>query len=844
MYPIGYSKRKVNKILYSIDDAMLLLGCFANKPNLILSNKYRIGENDFRCKGCDESKFHHILYRTMYNLVASGAEEIDNVVVDTFLRNYPEQYNLCNQYDFMSFIPEIKQIASEKNIAVHYDVVRKFAMLREYKAVGFDITELYDEAKDEVSQRNKLNSISLRDIDKHFEQKRLNIKQNYISTENVEHYKAGSDFEHTKEVFKETPRLGLSFQSPYLNDIYRGIMGLTLRSGASGCVDAETEYFDGRQWKPICDFTNKDKVLQYNKDGTTSLVKPIAYIKAPCDEMWHFETKYGLNQTLSDEHNVVYITSKGNLAEKPMAELVDMHKSASNGFRGKFITTFYASGKGIRLTDAEIRLMCAVICDGTFNYKLSESNRGTDSWNKCRFHLKKNRKKERLRKLLKCAGYDYREYESAANGYTDFVVVVPFRCKEFSGDWYNCTNKQLKIICEEVMHWDGYYVTNKTFSTTSKSTADFIQYAFTATGHRATILVDDRCGRWHSNGKYQYKSICYVVSVSRKTSGLCTIGNSEINRVRPIDGYKYCFTVPSHMLVLRRNNRIFITGNSGKTITSIGDACMSGIKYYYDLEKKKYKTNKSYIGNVLFINTEMDLREELDVMFIAWISGVSRNKIMDGLYIHDEEERVDKARQILEQSGIYVVDDPEFTAKNLEEIIEDYIINKNVKLVVFDYVQNQGYVANELAQESGIPMREDMVLLTLTDRLKQMSRKHNIPILTGTQLNGRELEMPYPTEACLAGGKSQVRKADCSMIITPLSEKQMSEIEPYIAMYPDLPKPNMITHNIKGRASRFPKYIRVYQYVDLGTGRVQDLYATTKALEPLESIEKLTIYHQ
>ena len=270
---------------------------------------------------------------------------------------------------------------------------------------------------------------------------------------------------------------------------------------------------------------------------------------------------------------------------------------------------------------------------------------------------------------------------------------------------------------------------------------------------------------------------------------------------------------------------------------------MSGVKYYYDLEQKKYRTNKSYIGNVLFINTEMDLREELDIMFISWISGVSRQKIMDGTYMHDEEERVDKARQILEMSGIYVVDDPEFTAKNLEEIIEDYIIDKGVKLVVFDYVQNQGYVANELAQESGIPMREDMVLLTLTDRLKQISRKHNVPILTGTQLNGRELEMPYPTEACLAGGKSQVRKADCSMIITPLTEKQMSEIEPYIAMYPDLPKPNLIVHNIKGRASRFPKYIRVYQYVDLGTGRSQDLYATYKNRDPINNIEKLKIYH-
>ena len=97
---------------------------------------------------------------------------------------------------------------------------------------------------------------------------------------------------------------------------------------------------------------------------------------------------------------------------------------------------------------------------------------------------------------------------------------------------------------------------------------------------------------------------------------------------------------------------------------------MSGIKYYYDYNEKKYVTNKSYIGNVLFINTEMDLREELDIMFIAWISGVSRNKIMDGLYMNDEEERVDKAAQILAESGMYVVDDPEFTAKNLEEIIE------------------------------------------------------------------------------------------------------------------------------------------------------------------------------
>ena len=36
-------------------------------------------------------------------------------------------------------------------------------------------------------------------------------------------------------------------------------------------------------------------------------------------------------------------------------------------------------------------------------------------------------------------------------------------------------------------------------------------------------------------------------------------------QVPTTDGYKYCFTVPSHMLILRRNGNIFITGNCGKT---------------------------------------------------------------------------------------------------------------------------------------------------------------------------------------------------------------------------------------------------------------------------------------
>ena len=44
--------------------------------------------------------------------------------------------------------------------------------------------------------------------------------------------------------------------------------------------------------------------------------------------------------------------------------------------------------------------------------------------------------------------------------------------------------------------------------------------------------------------------------------------NVIVEEVVPVDGMKYCFTVPTHALVMRRNGKIFISGNSGKSFTS------------------------------------------------------------------------------------------------------------------------------------------------------------------------------------------------------------------------------------------------------------------------------------
>ena len=353
------------------------------------------------------------------------------------------------------------------------------------------------------------------------------------------------------------------FKGNEVYETYRKFKGrYAVLVGGSGCVDKDTEYFNGTQWKPINQYKDGEKVLQYKKDGTTELVAPFKFHKYNCTTLTHFKTFYGVDQCLSDEHNVVYITSKGNLAKKPFSELKSQHINSKKGFNGRFITTFNYSGRGIDLTDDEIRLMVAVIADGSFQ-KGSLRPR-------CRFNFKKDRKKKRLEELLQRLGYEYTKTKSVADGYHFYYVNVPRKEKEFTEYWYNCNQEQLKVIIDEVLYWDGYQNgTSKRFASSIKSNADFVQFAFSACGYRATISTDNRIGDVQKvdNKEYIRKSSSYEVIISNnKLVSIQNLENKvEMKEYKTLDGYKYCFTVPSGMLVLRRNNRIFITGNSGKS---------------------------------------------------------------------------------------------------------------------------------------------------------------------------------------------------------------------------------------------------------------------------------------
>lgn len=334
-----------------------------------------------------------------------------------------------------------------------------------------------------------------------------------------------------------------------------------------GCVSADTEFLTPLGWKRIDAYVPGDQVAQFHPDEREiEFVTPLAYIKKPCAEMIHIAPARGTSQRLSPEHRVLYYEEDGQYDVCSAAEFMrDLHEVGPNHLKRKFSCTFSVRGtNGMQATDEILRLMVAVIADGHFGRKSA----------RCVVRLKKERKIERLHRLLAQAGVQYSSRACASvEGFHVFTFTAPWREKEFGPTWWQATQAQLLVIADELPHWDSNIArrgdaTSVRFSTTIEASADFAQYAFAAAKMPASLTYSVRPNRLLLEFSVHAQTEDKFVGPGRKES-VFLAPNPE--------GYKYCFEVPSSFLLLRHNGYIFATGNTGKTAVRIW-ALMARIK--------------------------------------------------------------------------------------------------------------------------------------------------------------------------------------------------------------------------------------------------------------------------
>ena len=324
-------------------------------------------------------------------------------------------------------------------------------------------------------------------------------------------------------------------------------------AGEPGCLDKDTEFLSLTGWKKISDYIKGDFVAEYSEDGSIHFKEPLAYINKSCDYWYDFFSGTKLITTVSKEHTMIYKTSKHNLAKKSAEECYTF-KSRMN-----LITNFKGNNlKGLDLTTFEIQLAVAISADANV----------IPSTGRFRFNLKKQSKIKRLEWLLVVCNIDYKKFVKP-NGYTQFYFYCDFISKGLHYLW-GANTEQLQVIAEEVQLWDG---SKNKFFTTIKEEADFVQYVFSSQGVSSNISVMDRRGQeYKTAGKtYIRKSVDYEVHKSKDVSISLNFksqqrrNDSIVKRQAEPNDRKYCFTTSTGMFLIRKNGRITVTGNSGKS---------------------------------------------------------------------------------------------------------------------------------------------------------------------------------------------------------------------------------------------------------------------------------------
>lgn len=350
--------------------------------------------------------------------------------------------------------------------------------------------------------------------------------------------------------------------------------------------------------------------------------------------------------------------------------------------------------------------------------------------------------------------------------------------------------------------------------------------------------------------KKQLKIIAPFISTEGRDSKKAGVGGHEQKEKWKQDtawgiGYSSAYlTTALHGVRKRRFNVKSAGTGVGKTRSSIADIGYACSPYYYDKALGKWceNPNGTYNG-ALYIGTEMELLEEIDPILWAYIADVPQDHIEFNMYEEGEEERVDKAIDILEhEANIWFEYVPEYDANTLEEVIEQHKLDHNIEYVWFDYISATVELNSEYASESKVKMvvREDQVLANLSKKLKNFTRKFDVSIDSFTQVTGDFKNEANRDQTIVRGAKSIIDKADGAMIAMPPTEKELKKVEPITRELLNKPAPNLVYSLYKNRGGKWNK-IKIWLYIDYSTMRVHDLFVTDYEYKLIKNIEKTYI---
>ncbi len=335
---------------------------------------------------------------------------------------------------------------------------------------------------------------------------------------------------------------------------------------SQGCYDEETEVLTEKGFIKFSELPNYDntlKIAQVNKENNSlEFVNYTDYIKYNVSEsLYHFRNIEGhVDLLVTGNHRMAKQTISrkkinGQIIKSWNAEIqiTEAEKFSCNRDIRFINAAAKLIGEQSMLTPEE-QFLIAYQADGETNPS------GTSNGNKSNtkiynFHISKERKLKRLMNILGDCGYYYTIGKNK-NGSHNILVRLTFDPTKQFNEWINIikyNQKWCKDFIEEISYWDGSRNTLNTiqYYSIEKNNADIVQIIAIMAGYKTKLV--------HQIRNYPRKDL-FKVLITKNSQ--YTSSEKIIPKMIPYNGNVYCITVPSNLLVIRRNGAVTICGNS------------------------------------------------------------------------------------------------------------------------------------------------------------------------------------------------------------------------------------------------------------------------------------------
>lgn len=784
------------------------IGCLLKQPMLLQGGKVKLERHDMMAR--KQSKFHAIIFATIENLIDKGLTTIQPSDVDDYLSRYPDHYEIFNSNDGIEWCYSAIENAKVENYEVFVGEIKKYSLLRELQAEGFNVSEIYPLESDDDNLRGQFDKMDIDDILKYYENKINKVSSSYHVGYDRQKSKAGDNGVELLESFKQAPMYGFSTIGKMQNTIMRGALPKTsmLRSAGTNigkCVTGDSLVLTDKGMIEIDKVPNyynleednklNAKVMSYNDVLQRVTSETSHWYNMGTQDTIKVTTENGYTVEGTHEHPVM-IERRGEsqwckLSElQPYDKLVmgldtqmfgDVNMSRMSSYRAgtqiEYSEVEYSIPNKILLGNKQVvRAYLQGVYDTLGSYKLET---------------------EIVEQI--------KEY--------DLRLTLTHTSEKFI--------KQLQIMLLNL----GILSTRE-----NKLLRDKVYAQLNITNILDLNKFYYEIGATMQNGIIKKAIEKYVRPVShiddvryRKE----TLSDTILN-IKQYKNVVYDFTVPdTHCFVANgvivHNTRIAI---AEATDFAIDSWYIPNLKNPQEGEwVKKDKKRK-----VLFISTEME-EDELQPTMWAYVSGVAEEKIVDGNLTEREEQLVKEAIEHLKECELYIEYVPKFDPQTINTIIKEYAIRHDIDVVFFDYIHLSFEIMMDISSKTrGMTMREDMMLTIFASGLEELAREYNFHLRTSTQINGEQVEQSSQMldQRLLRGAKAMADKMQYGVIMTKPTPKELQLVEYHKrllgAAYGDNTVPNMVYHFYKNRKTKYKG--KQWLHIDYSTMRITELFFT------------------